>query len=134
MGGKVRRVIRAEEVPQIFQMKANGKSNVDIAEAMSVSDSHISTILHRKAFADVDVPQHLLDAVDGMLIHRRPNKKKKVNDVDESVKLSDESDAVTEYTRACYSLVAAERKCVKAGVDRDVLSNLLHVITKQRHL
>lgn len=132
MGGKLRRVIRAEEVPQIFQMKANGKSNVDIAESMGVSDSHISMILHRKSFPEVDVPQHLIDTVEGMLIHRGP--RTKAQEKAPTATLKDERDAVTAYTRACYELVEAERQCVEAGVEREVLSNLLHVITKQRHL
>ena len=117
---KIERLVR-----DIFNRRAEGQLQKDIAKALNVKPYVVSNILRRKTHAHVTIAQDVYERVKAKQrkTHTRTSTPPPPSRLSVAVALSD-------YTVACASFVSSEKAALDAGINQDML-DLLRVAIRE---
>jgi len=115
-----------DQIRKIFALRSKGKSQKAIADFMGCSDSHISNILLRRLYPDVEVMPEVLEKCKGMKSKRTytPVLKMKPTTSVSTAPPIPLHEALANYTATCHQLKDAKQACMDAGVCGDTLELL----------
>lgn len=111
-------------VRDIFKRRAEGELQKSIAKVHGLAQWEISSILHRKRYANVTVSYDLMSKVQDRF--RKPQQKK----VAQIVEPLSVAKVLSDYTVACAEFVKSEIAALDAGINTDTL-DLLRVAIRE---
>jgi transcriptional regulator with XRE-family HTH domain len=111
-----------DQVRNIFNLRANGKTQQQIGDVMGCSDSHISTILNRKLYPNVAIPPSLLEKIGTM--KGRARKPRKILQPAPPLTAIPVHGLLANYTAVCHDLKQIKDACLEAGINSDTLELL----------
>ena len=118
MGGKTPQLSKSA-IENIFQLRADGNSFIDIADRYPCSDNFIRKVIERKRYANVEIDAGLVVAAQG--VSRSKPKRRKTKPEEEPVIAVDKFTHLSELMAAQEALVSAYDACIDAGMSESFL-------------
>lgn len=112
-------------VENIFQLRADGKSYMEIAERYPCSDHYIRQVISRKRYGDVEIDAGLVHGAQN-LARSKPKKRKPKEKPQPAV--PDKYESLVTLMKAQEQMSIARAACVKAGFSDSFLDEALEEV------